>query len=97
MIAPEATFKFSYTCTMPHLFPNQSNPISQEVGNKVASGLIEVREGDTWLSPEIPISTSCTIKEEDDATLGTNLENNALRMVLPTCSPWSAQALLVRQ
>ncbi|CAB0907605.1 VWA domain-containing protein [Corynebacterium diphtheriae] len=66
---------------MPHLFPNQSNPISQEVGNKVASGLIDVLEGDTWLSPEIPISTSCTIKEEDDPALHTKLENNALRMV----------------
>lgn len=81
VIAPEATFRFSYTCTMPHLFPNQPNPISQEVGNKVASGVIDVREGDTWISPEVPIGTSCTIKEEDDATLRTNLENNALRMV----------------
>ncbi|AEX42668.1 putative surface-anchored membrane protein [Corynebacterium diphtheriae 31A] len=66
---------------MPHLFPNQSNPISQEVGNKVASGLIDVLEGDTWLSPEVPIGTSCTIKEEDDPVLHTKLENNALRMV----------------
>ncbi|MEL6051398.1 SpaA fimbrial minor subunit SpaC [Corynebacterium rouxii] len=81
VIAPETTFRFSYTCTMPHLFPNQPNPISQEVGNKVASGVIDVREGDAWISPEVPIGTSCTIKEEDDATLRTNLENNALRMV----------------
>lgn len=85
VIAPETTFRFSYTCTMPHLFPNQPNPISQEVGNKVASGVIDVREGATWLSPEVPIGTSCTIREEDDATLRTNLENNALRMV-PTYS-----------
>lgn len=81
VIAPEATFEFSYTCTMPHLFRNQPNPMSLEVGNKVARGVIKVREGETWRSPEVPIGTSCTIKEEDDPTLRTNLENNALRMV----------------
>lgn len=66
---------------MPHLFPNQPNPMSQEVRNKVARGVIKIREGETWRSPEVPIGTSCTIKEEDDPTLRTNLENNALRMV----------------
>ncbi|OIS20990.1 hypothetical protein BHF94_03925 [Corynebacterium diphtheriae] len=81
VIAPEETFEFSYTCTMPHLFPNQPNPMSQEVGNKVARGVIKIREGETWRSPEVPIGTSCTIKEEDDPALHTKLENNALRMV----------------
>lgn len=81
VIAPEETFEFSYTCTMPHLFPNQPNPMSQEVGNKVARGVIKIREGETWRSPEVPIGTSCTIKEKDDPVLHTKLENNALRMV----------------
>lgn len=81
VITPEATFEFSYTCTMPHLFPNQPNPMSQEVGNKVARGVIKIREGETWRSPEVPIGTSCTIKEEDDPALHTKLGNNALRMV----------------
>ncbi|CAB0709722.1 VWA domain-containing protein [Corynebacterium diphtheriae] len=81
VIAPEETFEFSYTCTMPHLFPNQPNPMSQEVGNKVARDVIKIREGETWRSPEVPIGTSCTIKEEDDPALHTKLENNALRMV----------------
>ncbi|MHC9943330.1 SpaA fimbrial minor subunit SpaC [Corynebacterium diphtheriae] len=81
VITPEETFEFSYTCTMPHLFPNQPNPMSLEVGNKVARGVIKIREGETWLSPEVPIGTSCTIKEEYDPALRTKLENNALRMV----------------
>lgn len=85
MIDPEVTFRFAYTCTMPHLLPTQPNPISKEIGSKVATGVFDIREGQAWLSPEVPIGTSCTIKEETDATLHAKLETNALRMV-PTYS-----------
>ncbi|MHC9676653.1 SpaA isopeptide-forming pilin-related protein [Corynebacterium diphtheriae] len=81
VIADDATFRFRYTCTLPYVFPDQSNPISGEVGNKVASGVIDLHEGQLWRSPDLPRTTSCTIKEEDDAALRTKLENNALRMV----------------
>ncbi|CAB0885869.1 DUF5979 domain-containing protein [Corynebacterium diphtheriae] len=81
MIDPEVTFRFAYTCTMPHLLPTQPNPISKEIGSKVATGVFDIREGQAWLSPEVPIGTSCTIKEETDATLHAKLETNALRMV----------------
>lgn len=81
VIADGATFRFNYTCTLPYVFPNQPNPISGEVGNKVASGVIDLHEGQLWRFPDLPRTTSCTIKEEDDPTLRTNLENNALRMV----------------
>ena len=49
-------FEFSYRCKFPNLLPGQPAPMTEE-------GSFTVTDGDLWSTPNLPIDSSCAVKE----------------------------------
>ncbi|MFW9162162.1 DUF5979 domain-containing protein [Corynebacterium striatum] len=49
-------FKFSYRCEFPNLLPGQPAPMDEE-------GSFTVTDGNLWSTPNLPIGSSCAVKE----------------------------------
>lgn len=56
-------FEFSYRCKFPNLLPGQPAPMAEEGG-------FTVTDGNLWSTPNLPIGSSCAVKEVSPAPEG---------------------------